>query len=53
MLARRTGRAAYVGCSVSFSGAGNGGTVDEEMEGFRRVVEAVMENVGKGGVDGV
>lgn len=27
--------------SVSFAGAGNGGTVEEEMEGFRRVVEVV------------
>ncbi|KAF1347828.1 hypothetical protein BDV97DRAFT_298345 [Delphinella strobiligena] len=45
VLARRTGRAAYVGSSVSFAGAGNGGTVEEEMEGFRRVVEVVVAAV--------
>lgn len=45
MLARRTGHAAYVGSSVSFAGAGNGGTVEEEMEGFKRVVEVVLAAV--------
>lgn len=42
MLARKTGKGAYVGSSVSFADAGMGGTVEEEMEGFRRVVEAVV-----------
>lgn len=32
----------YVGSSLSFANAGMGGTVEEEMEGFRRVVEVVM-----------
>lgn len=32
----------YVGNSISFASAGMGGTVEEEMEGFRRVVEVVM-----------
>jgi hypothetical protein len=27
---------------MSFANAGMGGTVEEEMEGFRRVVEVVM-----------
>ena len=31
----------YVGNSISFASAGMGGTVEEEMEGFRRVVEVV------------
>lgn len=48
VLARKTGRAAYVGSSVSFAGAAGGGSVEEEMEGFRRVVEAVMVEVGRG-----
>lgn len=42
VLARRTGRPAYVGSSVSFAGSANGGTVEEETEGFRRIVEVVM-----------
>jgi hypothetical protein len=31
-----------VGNSISFASAGMGGTVEEEMEGFRRVVEVVI-----------
>jgi len=36
------GKPVYVGNSISFASAGMGGTVEEEMEGFRRVVEVVM-----------
>lgn len=32
----------YVGNSMSFASAGMGGTVEEEMEGFRRVVGVVV-----------
>ncbi|KAH7389937.1 hypothetical protein BKA66DRAFT_510939 [Pyrenochaeta sp. MPI-SDFR-AT-0127] len=42
VLARKTGKPVYVGNSASFASAGMGGTVEEEMEGFRRVVEVVM-----------
>jgi hypothetical protein len=42
ILARRTSKPVYVGNSISFASAGMGGTVEEEMEGFRRVVEVVM-----------
>ncbi|KAH3968150.1 hypothetical protein HBI26_148950 [Parastagonospora nodorum] len=42
LLARKTNKPAYVGNSVSFASTGMGGTVEEEMEGFRRVVEVVM-----------
>lgn len=42
VLARKTGKPVYVGNSISFASAGMGGTVEEEMEGFRRVVEAVL-----------
>ena len=37
----------YVGNSISFASAGMGGTVEEEMEGFRRCVEVVMGLVEK------
>lgn len=47
MLARKTGRAAYVGSSLSFAGAAGGGTVEEEVEGFRRVTEVVMAEIEK------
>jgi hypothetical protein len=42
ILARRTSKPVYVGNSISFASTGMGGTVEEEMEGFRRVVEVVM-----------
>ena len=42
VLARKTGKPVYVGSSSSFASAGMGGIVEEEMEGFRRVVEVVM-----------
>jgi len=41
VLARKTGKPVYVGNSISFASAGMGGTVEEEMEGFKRVVEVV------------
>ncbi|KAF8863821.1 hypothetical protein BDZ45DRAFT_583263 [Acephala macrosclerotiorum] len=47
LLARKTGRPVYVGNSISFASAGMGGTVEEEMEGFKKVVEVVMEEVRK------
>jgi len=45
LLARKTMKPVYVGSSISFSSAGMGGTVEEEMEGFRKVVAVVMEEV--------
>lgn len=42
VLSRRTGKAAHVGSSVSFEASAQGGIVEEEMEGFRRVVGAVI-----------
>ena len=47
LLARKAGRPVYVGNSISFASAGMGGTVEEEMEGFRKVVEVVMEEFHK------
>lgn len=45
LLARKTGKGVYVGNSISFASAGMGGTVEEEMEGFKKVVEVVMSEV--------
>lgn len=45
VLARKTGRTVHVGSSVSFASAGNGGSVEEEMEAFRQVVKVVMDQV--------
>jgi hypothetical protein len=42
VLARRTNKPVYVGNSTTFANAGMGGTVEEEMAAFRRVVEVVM-----------
>jgi hypothetical protein len=47
LLARKTAKPVYVGNSISFASAGMGGTVDEEMEGFKKVVEVVMDEVRK------
>lgn len=45
LLARKTKRPVYVGNSMSFASTGMGGTVDEEMEGFKKVVEVVMKEL--------
>ena len=42
LLAKKTQLPVYVGNSVSFVNAGLGGTMEEEMEGFRKVVEVVV-----------
>jgi hypothetical protein len=47
LLARKTRKPVYVGNSISFASAGMGGTVEEEMEGFKKVVEVVMDEVRK------
>jgi hypothetical protein len=38
ILARKTALPVYVGCSMNFSGL----TVEEEMEGLRKIIEMVM-----------
>lgn len=45
LLARKTGKPIYVGNSINFATAGMGGNVEEEMEGFRKVVEVIMEQL--------
>lgn len=47
LLARKTGKPVYVGNSISFASAGMGGTVEEELEGFKKVVEIVVGEVQK------
>ncbi|OCK76153.1 hypothetical protein K432DRAFT_306979 [Lepidopterella palustris CBS 459.81] len=60
VLAKRVGKPVYVGNSISFAAAGMGGTVEEEMEAFKRCVEVVVgvlemeaEREGRKGVDEV
>jgi hypothetical protein len=45
VLARKTSMPCYVGSSVNLSSAAGGGTVDEEMEAFRLIVDVVMKAV--------
>ncbi|KAF2229711.1 hypothetical protein EV356DRAFT_455308 [Viridothelium virens] len=45
VLAKRTNKPVYVGNSISFAGAGLGGTVEEEMDGFKRVVDIVIAEI--------
>jgi len=47
LLARKVGKPVYVGNSISFASTGMGGTVEEEMEGFRRCVDVVMDQLAK------
>ena len=47
LLARKTGKPVYVGNSISFASAGMGGTIEEEIEGFKKVVEVVLDEVRK------
>lgn len=42
LLARRTQLPTYVGNSISFASTGLGGTVEEEMDAFRKVVEVTL-----------
>ncbi|SPQ21278.1 7fa8779b-b04c-43b6-8860-922151f96b57 [Thermothielavioides terrestris] len=45
LLARRTQRPTYVGNSISFASTGLGGTVEEEMEAFKKVVEVALSQL--------
>lgn len=44
ILARKTGKPTYVGCSVAFGNP----TVEEEVAGMRAAVEEVMRVLGEG-----
>lgn len=45
LFAKKTQLPVYVGSSISFESAGLGGTVEEEMEAFRKVVDIVAEKL--------
>lgn len=45
LLAKKTQLPVYVGSSISLASAGLGGTVEEEMEAFRKVVDVVTEKL--------
>nr|POF24003.1 hypothetical protein CFP56_54939 [Quercus suber] len=47
LLVRRTRKLCYVGGSISLSEAAGGGTVEEEMEAFRAIVDVVVTEVAK------
>jgi hypothetical protein len=49
LLARKTYKPVYVGNSMGFASAGMGGTIEEEIEGFKKVVAVVMGEVQKAG----
>lgn len=49
LLARKTDLPIYVSNSMSFANAGMGGTVEEEMEAFRNIVEVVLEEIRRAG----
>ena len=42
IVARKTGKPTYVGCSVSFAGA----TVEEEIEGVKIAIDAIIREIG-------
>jgi hypothetical protein len=45
LVARKTQRPTYVGNSISFASTGLGGTVDEEMDAFKKVVEVTLSQL--------
>ncbi|WPH03441.1 Hypothetical protein R9X50_00632100 [Acrodontium crateriforme] len=47
LLTRRTQKLCYVGSSMNLSGGAGGGTVEEEMEAFRAIVDVVVSEVSK------
>ncbi|KAK4550465.1 hypothetical protein LTR36_000044 [Oleoguttula mirabilis] len=47
LLTRRTKKLCYVGGSINLTGAAGGGTVEEEVEAFRAIVQVVTAEVAK------
>ncbi|KAL2131331.1 hypothetical protein VTI74DRAFT_5255 [Chaetomium olivicolor] len=45
LLARKTQLPTYVGNSISFASTGLGGTVEEEMDAFKKVVEVTLASL--------
>lgn len=52
LLARKLQMPVYVTNSISFANAGMGGTVEEEMEAFRAIVQIVLKQLQNAGVGG-
>jgi hypothetical protein len=53
-LVRKCKKPVYVGCSISLAGTGLGGTVEEELEGLKRIILVLRKAVGDtDGGDGV
>jgi hypothetical protein len=52
LLARKLGIPVYVTNSISFANAGMGGTVEEEMEAFRAIVQIVLQQLQAGDING-
>lgn len=50
LIARRTELPVYVTNSISFRNAGMGGTVEEEMEAFKKIMEIVLARIKEAGV---
>jgi hypothetical protein len=50
LLARKTQLPIYVSNSMSFANAGMGGTVEEEMEAFKSIVQATLSKLRDAGV---
>ncbi|CAK1362318.1 unnamed protein product [Cercospora beticola] len=50
VLTRKLAKPCYVSCSVNLSSAAGGGSVEEEMEAFRLVVETVVKVAGESGL---
>lgn len=50
LLARKADLPVYVTNSISFVNAGMGGTVEEEMEAFKNIAEAVLARIHSAGV---
>lgn len=48
LLARKTQLPVYVTNSMSFANAGMGGTIEEEMEAFKSIVEATLARLPSG-----
>lgn len=50
LLARKAALPVYVTNSISFANAGMGGTVEEEMEAFKNIVEVVLPKIKDAGI---
>lgn len=50
LLARKTQLPVYVSNSMSFANAGMGGTVEEEMEAFKTIVNVTLGKLQQGGI---